>query len=1514
MAEIDSLVISVQTEASAAAQGVDRLTKSLDQLEKASGKLSGGLAGVFRSLVGMSVYVNQVGQFTEAIQKLRDAMPGKDSANGITKLQSALKRMSTNDKVLSSMKDIGTGIDDLYERKDKINELADAMQRLKDALPEKNAGKGLASAAKGLDTKGSGAAGEGSAVRRATRGAADLYATYRMVDGAIRMVTGNLGQYINQSNKYIEDLNLFSVAMGVYADSAEVFANKVADVMGIDPADWLRTQGVFMTLASGFGVAGDKASVMSQQLTQLGYDISSFYNISVEDAMQKLQSGISGELEPLRRLGYDLSDARLKAEAAALGIQKTTSSMTQAEKVMLRYRAIMTQVTSAQGDMSRTLDTPANQLRIFSAQIAQVKRAIGDLLIPAMNAILPYAIAVAKAIRLILQSIASLFGVKLPEIDYSGISVAMADAEDASAGTAGNLGKAAGSAKKLKSYMMGFDELNVIDPSSSSGGGSGGGGGGGSGATDSGWDWDLPTYDFLGGASEAVAAAEARIKPFIDYLTDHGSTFLALAEGVGAALLLWKLNKDFLPDLTLGEGLMKSLAGFATSIVSAVVTVALSYHFTNAAAEGAQAGDTEKYLTNLILSGVTAAGGSLLAGLTWAKTASGMGMNGASGGLVAGLTLAISAGLDLSVMINTIKLSEGVTDYTIGQGILAAVKGAFAGAAIAIGTSGLSLAAAGVGAGLGFVLTGALAIAFSVAAQSIPKDSVNWGSLELSAEEMKQYAASLFSFDIEGDIKLISSKVSGVERAEEAMKEAATQFNTAKVSFEVEPTLAVNAERLNVAVSGLVSSMNDYLTKSNDLIVIGTTIAPPVDKDGNPLNGESIVSALGLADTAITTSLTSIGQTYSDLITKGMTSTLSEQEETMVNAYTTMFANISAKIAELEAGTNLTKDVSTSLSGLTRESFAGTMNEVAGYLSDYETELRNGLIDSKAGLENRRIILQEIANAEEANGGVTEATRAALGEIDSAIANFGDIDARVAESVKTRFASTREAVQTAIQGLFVLDEDTITKASNYLNDGWAAVLSAAKPNINKREGQDKIDALSKQLEGTVEAALRSMWGQENAELILSLPPGLGITGWDVLGTEIQTQIYNLFVEKFGSEETQEMFRQLGYPIPGYIAEGAGENTPTVKKSAQEVINNVTTNVNKKLSGAKDKLKTFGEKLGISFGGGVESESVKGAKEAIDSSTQAAIEEANLELPWWKRMGISTGNATKQGFESTPTPKLTAMIGVLRDGWTTVSDYVSKFPGVKTTFHEIGLAREKAFTTVSAFVERFKGAETKQPVDVTKGLTLDAYGTIWNWFYSALTSTKSVTQSVDVKKAGTLSTYGSLYDWFRLGLVSKTAVVQTVKATLTGTWDDLWDTFTGKKTPTVKVNAEIKKLADLEVKIAAISGDKAKITMYASGGFPEQGQLFMAREAGAEMVGNIGSRTAVVNNDQIVESVSGGVRAANSDVVAAINTLINAVNEKDLNVSVGDDAIGRSYDRYKSGRGASVSSPTFANAY
>jgi hypothetical protein len=480
-----------------------------------------------------------------------------------------------------------------------------------------------------------------------------------------------IAQAVTESNKYQEDLNLFTVALGQYAAEAQNYAEKVSDVMGIDPAQWLRNQGVFNTLLTGFGDTAERAQLMSQNLTQLGYDISSFFNISIEDAMQKLQSGISGELEPLRRLGYDLSQARLEQTALNLGIKESVANMTQAEKAELRYYAIMTQVTTAQGDMARTLEAPANQLRILQAQLTQAARAIGNIFIPALNAILPYAIAVVQVIREIANALANLAGFKLTEVDYSGVNSAAVGAGS----LADNLDDAAGAAKKLKQYTAGFDELNVFAPNTGSGSGAGAGGAGG-------FDFDLPTYDFLG---DAVQTRIGEIKKMIeDTLAEITTIVSGFMLAVGAILVVTGVN------IPLGVGLM------AAGAVGLAATVGLNW----------TAMSSELASTLALITGVV--GGFLLA------LGAIMAFSGAN--LPLGIALIALGGASLvsAAVINWHNSDRHLTDA------LTTLTGVLAGASLAVGAM---LAFTGVATGLGIALMAVGAVTLVSAA------ALNWNSI-----------------------------------------------------------------------------------------------------------------------------------------------------------------------------------------------------------------------------------------------------------------------------------------------------------------------------------------------------------------------------------------------------------------------------------------------------------------------------------------------------------------------------------------------------------------------------------------------------------------------------------------------------------------------------------------------------------------------------------------------------------------------------------------------------------------
>lgn len=594
---IEQLELEVQSSSTSAVAGIDALSASLSKLKNA---VRGG--------VGLTSVANQVRNLDTALKSMDSS-----GADKIDKLASSLEKLkglgslkisssignqlqnigsaaaSLTGVDFSAMEKLGTalqplnnlnasGLKSTINALNKLPKLADTLdnmdmtkftsqiQQLSTALaPLTNQLNAVTAAFNRLPTNIQRAITVTNRISQENNKAANsymnLYAKIKMAMGVVRTGARVIASWITQSNQYIEDLNLFTASMGKYVEEAQNYAEAVSEALGIDPGEFMRNQGVFNTIISGFGVASDKAYLMSKNLTQLGYDISSFFNISFEDAMQKLQSGISGELEPLRRLGYDLSVARLQEEALALGIEKKVSAMTQAEKSQLRYYAIMTQVTTAQGDMARTLNAPANQLRVLQAQVTQCARALGNIFIPALNAVLPYAIALAKIVRMLANSIASLFGFKLPEVDYSGISAgasAVGDLADNAGDASDGLGKAGKAAKKLKNALLGIDELNVLskdDSSSGSGSGSGAGIGGGD------LGIDLPTYDFLGDAiTSKVDEIVQMIKDAMWEITAVISGFLL---AIGTILVVTGAN------IPLGLGLMAvGAVGLAASVMA----------------------------------------------------------------------------------------------------------------------------------------------------------------------------------------------------------------------------------------------------------------------------------------------------------------------------------------------------------------------------------------------------------------------------------------------------------------------------------------------------------------------------------------------------------------------------------------------------------------------------------------------------------------------------------------------------------------------------------------------------------------------------------------------------------------------------------------------------------------------------------------------------------------------------------------------------------------------------------
>nr|DAM04071.1 MAG TPA: minor tail protein [Caudoviricetes sp.] len=287
---------------------------------------------------------------------------------------------------------------------------------------------------------------------------------------------------IELGSNLTEVQNVVDVTFGSMSGRVDAFAKDAAKAFGLSETMAKKYMGTYGAMAKSFGITGKAGYDMSAAITGLTGDVASFYNLSQDEAYTKLKSIFTGETESLKDLGVVMTQTALDQYAMNNGFGKTTAKMTEQEKVMLRYRFVMSQLSDASGDFSRTSGSWANQVRILSLQFDALRATIGQGLI---NAFTPV-IQVINTILEKLQTLAAYFKAFTAAIfgDASGGGAGnMADSMDSAAGSSGNIadnmGSAANSAKEMNRQLAKFDELNNLSSNRNSGGGSGGGGGGG---------------------------------------------------------------------------------------------------------------------------------------------------------------------------------------------------------------------------------------------------------------------------------------------------------------------------------------------------------------------------------------------------------------------------------------------------------------------------------------------------------------------------------------------------------------------------------------------------------------------------------------------------------------------------------------------------------------------------------------------------------------------------------------------------------------------------------------------------------------------------------------------------------------------------------------------------------------------------------------------------------------------------------------------------------------------------
>ena len=608
MADVDitSLSVEISAESQGAELNIDKLATAISNLRKKGnvGKVCSSLDTLAKSISALKSAssgmdgLSRINDFMDRISKVNLS----ESAKGIRSVASALTRISSVDlkgidlsglkskmsglqnglsplsKVdASSLRSVSSALNSIAKIPDfsskldskTLNDFATSCKKIADALDP------LASK---IETVGNSFAklpsniqkvilATDSATKASNKSARSYLSLSNQINGfmrnmaklvSLKAIADYLGNAVAKFNDFYEATDLFHNAMGNLSGEADTLISKMQGLLGVDPTKAMTYMATIQSLGTSFGLTSDKAYILSKNLTQLAYDEGSYWNKDVADTFTAMSSAISGEIEPIRRLGIDLTQARLQQELLALGFNKQVSSLSQADKAVLRYIAIMKQTANIQGNLAQTIQSPANQIKILKAQLDMLAKSVGSLLYPAMKSILPPLIAAVQLIREFVEWVAKLMGVKVVFTDFTKSADSVGGIGDAMDETTDSTKKAA---KALKDYTMGFDELNIIDPTQ----GSSGSGSGASAGNILG-DVDLSGYDMF----------KNYVGTSIDEMKQKIKSMLPLIATVATALAAWKLTNlitDIVDAISKMNALKSIVLGLGVFTVGVVLEI-----------------------------------------------------------------------------------------------------------------------------------------------------------------------------------------------------------------------------------------------------------------------------------------------------------------------------------------------------------------------------------------------------------------------------------------------------------------------------------------------------------------------------------------------------------------------------------------------------------------------------------------------------------------------------------------------------------------------------------------------------------------------------------------------------------------------------------------------------------------------------------------------------------------------------------------------------------------------------
>ena len=617
---IDSLEIQISTSAGQAEQKIRDLAEALGKL-KENGKITvatNGLQKLAGALNDLNPALN--GMNPQKLQQLRAAMAGLANIQKLSGLNSAMKELKKLPDVIreldsadltkfaTQMERLSRALDPLAKKIDKIgtgfsklparvNQVVTATNRMTKATE-----------------KATRATNEhGSAINARSHNLMTSISNFNSVMVALNTVGDVIESTLSQSMEWEGIQFRFGRAFGEDAEEVLVYAQKINDVLGINTQQFMQYSSLYGSLLSGFGMAQEKVTTISVGLTELSYDIWAAYNDrfkTLEDASEAVRSAITGEIEPIRNAGIALTEASLQEYLDEIGMATVSiEKLSEAQKAEVRYAAMMKAATNQGivGTYASEIKTAEGAVRDLSQAFKSLTQAFGSLFIPIIQAAIPYVTALVNVIYDVIAAIARFFNISFFEIDWSGtrkgtedLASGLEGAADSAGGVSSGLGGGAKSAKKIRDYLMGFDELNVISPPDESSGGGGGGAGGG---IDWGDGLDLETLWDDSVFAKATRQVDELKQKILDWF-EEWKTEIAIIAGALGALSLATMLAHLGEAIHLGDKFVGVMSGIQKIATTAIV-VTLQYSFVHELMENfVEEGSWQDYIMALVTTAI----------------------------------------------------------------------------------------------------------------------------------------------------------------------------------------------------------------------------------------------------------------------------------------------------------------------------------------------------------------------------------------------------------------------------------------------------------------------------------------------------------------------------------------------------------------------------------------------------------------------------------------------------------------------------------------------------------------------------------------------------------------------------------------------------------------------------------------------------------------------------------------------------------------------------------------------